>query len=78
LLRRRGDWQGEVVFTAIARGRIDDRYVGRILPLAFLAPEIVQAIFAGKHPLDLTAKKLIRAIDLPLDWQAQKQVLGFQ
>jgi DNA invertase Pin-like site-specific DNA recombinase len=57
---------------------IDDRYVRRILPLAFLATEIVQAIFAGKHPLDLTAKKLIRAIDLPLDWQVQKQVLGFR
>jgi len=57
---------------------IDDRYVRRILPLAFLAPQIVQSILAGKHPLDLTAKRLIRTIRLPLDWQAQKQTLGFQ
>jgi site-specific DNA recombinase len=52
--------------------------VRRVLPLAFLAPEIVQTILAGKQPLDLTAKRLIRTIDLPLDWQTQKQVLGFR
>jgi site-specific DNA recombinase len=57
---------------------IDERYVRRVLPLAFLAPEIVQTILAGKQPLDLTAKRLIRTIDLPLDWQTQKQVLGFR
>jgi site-specific DNA recombinase len=50
----------------------------RSLPLAFLAPEILQAILAGKQPLDLTAKGLIRTIYLPLDWQMQKQVLGFR
>jgi len=57
---------------------VDDRYVRRILPLAFLAPDIVQAIITGRQPADLTAKKLIRTIDLPLDWQTQKQILGFQ
>ena len=28
--------------------------------------------------VDLTAKKLIRRTDLPLDWQMQKQALGFR
>jgi len=60
------------------RESIDERYVRRVLPLAFLAPEIVQAVVMGAHPVDLTAKKLIRRTTLPLDWRMQKQVLGFR
>jgi hypothetical protein len=29
------------------------------------------------QPADLTATKLVRRIDLPLDWQTQKRALGF-
>ena len=61
-----------------AREGVDDRYVSNVLPLAFLAPEIVEAIVRGAQPADLTATKLVRGIDLPLDWQAQKQALGFR
>jgi DNA invertase Pin-like site-specific DNA recombinase len=57
---------------------IDERYVRRILPLAFLAPEIVDAIAKGAHPIELTAKRLIRKIQLPLEWQNQKRTLGFR
>jgi hypothetical protein len=60
-----------------AREGIHDRYVSSLLPLAFLAPEIVEAIVRGTQPKGLTAKKLIRRIHLPLEWQAQKQALGF-
>jgi site-specific DNA recombinase len=56
---------------------VDDRYVSNVLPLAFLAPEIVEAIVRGIQPPDLTATKLLRRIDLPLDWHAQKRDLGF-
>jgi site-specific DNA recombinase len=56
---------------------VDDRYVSNVLPLAFLAPEIVEAIVRGVQPADLTATKLVRRIDLPLDWQTQKRALGF-
>jgi site-specific DNA recombinase len=56
---------------------ISDRYVSSVLPLAFLAPEIVEAIAAGRQPPDLTAHRLIRAVDLPIAWSAQKQLLGF-
>jgi DNA invertase Pin-like site-specific DNA recombinase len=59
------------------REGIHDRYVSSLLPLAFLAPEIIEAIVRGAQPKDLTAKKLIRRIHLPLEWQAQKQALGF-
>ncbi|HTS91601.1 MAG TPA: hypothetical protein VMG55_06355, partial [Stellaceae bacterium] len=60
-----------------ARERIDGRYLRRILPLAFLAPDIVRAIIEGKQPVDLTTQSLVRRTVLPLDWQAQRRRLGF-
>lgn len=51
--------------------------ISRILPLAFLAPDIVEAIIAGKQPPELTAKQLKRFDCMPLDWQQQRQILGF-
>jgi hypothetical protein len=55
---------------------ISDRYVSSLLPLAFLAPDIVEAIAAGRQPPELTAHCLIRTVDLPIAWTAQKQLLG--
>ena len=54
---------------------MSDRYVSSLLPLALLAPEIVDAIAAGRQPPDLTAHRLIRSLDLPVDWAAQKRLL---
>ena len=48
----------------------------RLVRLSWLAPEIVTAIFEGRHPVRLTPKRLLAA-DLPLDWAAQKALLGF-
>jgi site-specific DNA recombinase len=59
--------------------RADDcttRYVTRILKLAYLAPDIIEAILAGRQPCDLSLARLLKT-DLPLDWQAQRQALGF-
>ena len=47
------------------------------MPLAFLAPEIGEAILAGTQPVDLTAETLTRRADLPLSWAEQKASLGF-
>jgi len=55
---------------------ISDRYVSSLLPLAFLAPDIIEAIAAGRQPPDLTAHRVIRTVDLPIAWAAQKQLLG--
>jgi len=60
------------------REGVDDRYVSCVLPLAFLAPEIVEAIRQGAQPADLNATKLVRRIDLALDWNVQKRQLGFE
>lgn len=65
-------------FAAIAQAEgMSDRYVGRLLPLAFLAPDIVESILAGNQPVDLTAEVLLRRTDLPLAWTDQKALLGF-
>lgn len=64
--------------TSIAkREGVSDGHIGHHLPLAFLAPHIVQAIVTGNHPPELTAETLIKRIDLPLDWATQKALLGF-
>jgi hypothetical protein len=47
------------------------------MPLAFLAPDIVEAILAGTQPVDLTAGTLTRRADLSLSWSEQKSLFGF-
>ncbi len=54
---------------------LDERYVSRILPCAFLAPDIVEAIVDGRQPEDLTLDKLLARI--PLNWEEQRNQLGF-
>ncbi len=56
---------------------IDDGEISRILPLAFLAPDIAEAILEGRQPVDLTVHKLIRLKPLPALWAEQRRVLGF-
>jgi hypothetical protein len=58
------------------REGVTDRYVRRLMRLAFLAPEIVEAIIAGNQPPELTAEALAERIDLPLLWTAQEQAVG--
>jgi len=42
--------------------------------LAFLAPDIVEMILAGKQPRFLTIARLKRACPLPLAWEAQRDL----
>ena len=49
---------------------LDERYIGRILPLAFLAPDLVESILEGKHPPDLSLETLRSA--LPNSWDEQR------
>ncbi len=52
-------------------------YVTRLLRLTFLAPDITSRILAGRHPVELTARKLMADTRLPLDWSEQRTQLGF-
>jgi site-specific DNA recombinase len=64
--------------TRIAREeRITASYATRLVRLAFLAPDIVAAILAGKQPARLTANKLMADTRLPLEWREQRVALGF-
>ena len=51
--------------------------ISRALPLAFLAPDITEALLDGRQPEGLTAGALYRTADLPRDWAAQRKLLGF-
>lgn len=59
------------------RDNVDPGDVSRVVPLAFLAPDITEAILDGRQPPELTAARLKRMRDLPLDWQQQRRYLGF-
>ena len=54
---------------------VTDRYVARLIRLAFLAPKIVEAIAERGELVDL---KLTPHVDLPLDWTTQKRVVGLE
>ena len=56
---------------------VSDRYVGHLIPLAFLAPDIVARILSGAQPVDLTTEVLTKRIDLPVGWAEQRVMLGF-
>ena len=50
--------------------------VSRALQLAFLAPDLVEAILDGTQPVALTPERLKRARELPLLWEDQRAMLG--
>lgn len=51
--------------------------ISRMLQFTFLAPDIIESVLAGTQPADLTAEKLRRLSHLPLNWNEQKDLLGF-
>ena len=55
---------------------LNEEYLRRVLGCAFLAPDILEAILGGRHPADLTVKRL-SCRHLPLDWAEQRTQLGF-
>jgi hypothetical protein len=52
-------------------------YATRLCRLAFLSPDIIAAILSGRHPPELTVRKLLDDTRLPLAWSEQKANLGF-
>ena len=43
--------------------------------LAFLSPDLVEAILQGRQPVELTASRLTE-LDLPLEWIEQRKLLA--
>jgi site-specific DNA recombinase len=71
---------GRAVFTReiAEREGVNERFVRRLIPLAFLSPAIVQTIAEGRQPADLTGEALSRGIDIPVEWAKQNTALGFE
>jgi len=79
--------RGRLWFEELATGRarslhalatregITRRYIRRLVNLAFLSPQLVEAILQGRQPIALTATRLTE-LDLPLDWSEQRTLLA--
>jgi DNA invertase Pin-like site-specific DNA recombinase len=70
---------GEVAsITEIARRNGTSRSrAGSILPLAFLAPDIVEAILDGRQPPELNLELLTSTGGIPLSWDEQRRLYGY-
>ena len=57
------------------REGISRRYIRRLIGLAFLSPELIEAILQGRQPVALSATRLTE-LDLPLEWTEQQKLLA--
>jgi hypothetical protein len=58
-----------------AAEKINESYVGRVLRLTLLGPDIVEAILGGRQPADVTLAVLMRRF--PVGWWEQRaEILG--
>jgi hypothetical protein len=57
-----------------ATEKVDASYVAEMLRLTLLAPDIVEMILDGRQPAECQLHRL--RTSLPLEWQAQRIVLG--
>ena len=79
-LARTWRWQrmlDEGIYTSVSEigdaENISKSYVSRILRLALLAPELIEAILAGQTDQSLMLERLARP--LPASWEEQRTVL---
>ena len=83
LIARSHRWLDQLTSGAVASIReiaqaegIDGGDVSRFLPLAFLAPEIVEALMNGRQGVELTAEKLRQVLPIPYSWGEQRHQLN--
>jgi len=83
MLRRAHQWREQMesgpaisISKLAEKNGVNGSYFTRVLRLAYLAPDIVEAIINGRQPQDLTASRLVRMHDLPIDWPGQRRYLG--
>ena len=82
-LARGFGWYEELCTGAAASlGAIADRenisrtLVRRYIDLALLPTDLVEAILAGQHPIELTSETFKQTYPLPVRWREQRQSLG--
>ncbi len=59
------------------REKTSDRLVRRYIDLAFMPPELVEAVLAGQQPVEFTNETFKGIYPLPLAWDEQRKALGF-
>lgn len=57
--------------------RYSKAHLQQLLRISWLAPDIVAAIADGRQPATLTGRRLLRATNIPLSWDAQRRLFGF-
>lgn len=57
-----------------AAEKINESYVGRVLRLTLLAPDVVEAILGGRQPAELQLDSLMKRF--PVEWEAQRSVVA--
>ncbi|HEV7267615.1 MAG TPA: recombinase family protein [Falsiroseomonas sp.] len=86
ILRARAMWEKvqrrevEGLGELAAQDGVSGSYATRLIRLAFLAPDILGAIMDGRQPAELSAAALVQECrrGLPLEWQKQRDALGFR
>jgi hypothetical protein len=80
-IARAHDWVGRIISGDIPHQRAiaaktgwDERYISRLIPLAFLAPDITESILEGKHPEDVSLQACTEK--LSIDWSKQRACLN--
>jgi site-specific DNA recombinase len=82
-LTRGYQWFGELAAGTVSstkqiasRERLSDSYVRHMVPLALLAPAIVESICAGRQGVCLSAERLKTLAGVPIEWNAQQRLLA--
>ena len=83
LMRRAHDWRRQLetgppqsITDLAMTNAVNASYFTRVLRLTYLAPDIVEMIVTGRQPPNLSANRLVRMLDLPMDWSGQREYLG--
>jgi len=69
---------GDALGAIAAEASLSSSYFTRLVRLSFVAPDITTAIIEGRHPPDLTARRLmLDTRQIPVLWDDQRRALGF-
>lgn len=83
LLARAHDYQaallsgGRSIAEMAMEAGVTSSYFTRVVRLGFLAPDIIKSIVRGERPPHLTARWLASNTRLPIGWEDQRKMLGF-
>lgn len=76
-LQQKIDWEPNQTISALAEKEgLTHGYLGRLLRLNLLAPDIVETILEGRQPKSLKLIDFLRK-GIPLLWEEQKEKFGF-